>query len=139
MSWKEVVTSRLHRKLLKSTYEYLLCYLYYDLRLTPTRNPPEDQGIREEWKTHAGWHRKEDLYLRRRSNNNQPNLVQQNGDVNDGPSLIDGNGNKNDNKISRGPWGVFGMISIIICCAYVIFVFSKRRGGRDRKKMKDVV
>ena len=127
-----------HRKLLNQLKLFALLPLLH-LRLTPTRNPPEDQGIREEWKTHAGWHRKEDLYLRRRSNNNQPNLVQPNGDVNDGPSLIDGNGNKNVNKISRGPWGVFGMISIIICCAYVIFVFSKRRGGRDRKKMKDVV
>ena len=26
------------------------------------RNPPNEQGIREEWKKQTGWHRKEDIY-----------------------------------------------------------------------------
>ncbi len=27
-------------------------------------NPPEERGIREEWKDHVGWHRKENIFLR---------------------------------------------------------------------------
>mmetsp|Transcript_14402 Transcript_14402/g.30704 ORF Transcript_14402/g.30704 Transcript_14402/m.30704 type:complete len:187 (+) Transcript_14402:116-676(+) len=27
-------------------------------------NPPEERGIRDEWKEHVGWHRKENIFLR---------------------------------------------------------------------------
>lgn len=37
---------------------------YYDelVREVIDENPPEEQGIRPEWKEKVGWHRKEDIY-----------------------------------------------------------------------------
>ena len=112
-----------------------LCYL---------RNPPEEQGLREEWKEQAGWHRKEDVYLRRRQSKNQPDLVQQRGDANKNGSgkqnKIDGNNKKMHVLNPHHSWKVWVILSIMIgCVVFGRMFYSRRRGGKIRKKIEDLV
>mmetsp|Transcript_27769 Transcript_27769/g.50139 ORF Transcript_27769/g.50139 Transcript_27769/m.50139 type:complete len:133 (+) Transcript_27769:53-451(+) len=114
------------------------------VRAVIEENPPEEQGLREEWKEQAGWHRKEDVYLRRRQNKNQPDLVQQRGDANENGSRkqnkIDGNHTKMHVLTPHHSWKVWVILAIMIGC--IVFghcFYSRRRGGKIRKKIEDLV
>lgn len=131
------------------------------------RNPPEEQGFREEWKKQTGWHRKEDIYLR--GGNKQPISEQPKGDINNGDRVsvtqnqdrvadkdkhIQGRqkGHVKEGTVAKN--GVVGrirnhtvgqrsemwvMILLMILCALFANFHSRRRICRGRKKVEDIV
>ena len=104
-----------------------------------SRNPPQEQGVREEWEDHVGWHRKEDLYhLRGRKANKQDG----GGDANNSDLKNDNNKivhlhlyqlkmPRVDNRFSPI---ILGMMMIIICILLGRILNYKWRRKGDRMR-----
>ena len=97
-----------------------------------SRNPPDEQGVREEWEKHIGWHHKEDIRRLRKSNNHaQQRYVK--------PKNIH---NNNDDIPSMRWW--FSSILLFILIIGIIFsrIFSHnkcRKGSKRRKTIESIV
>ena len=93
------------------------------------RNPPDEQGIREEWKKEIGWHRKEDIYSGlRRPKNNATSKVK---------------GLKTQNAINKrqsstlrlssySSWTIFFLLIMLVVC---IIVDRIKRGQKFKHNM----
>ena len=98
---------------------------------TPSsRNPPDEQGVREEWEKHIGWHRKEDIGRLRKNNI----YAQQGSDKNI----------HNDEDLTHFRRWWFSSIVVIILIIGIIFrrIFSHnkcRKGSKRRKTMESIV
>ena len=86
------------------------------------RNPPDEQGIREEWKKEIGWHRKEDIYsgLRRPKNNatsKVKGLKTQNAINKRQSSTL---------RLSYSSWAIFFLLVMLVVCIIVDRIKIKR-------------
>mmetsp|Transcript_15557 Transcript_15557/g.32868 ORF Transcript_15557/g.32868 Transcript_15557/m.32868 type:complete len:133 (+) Transcript_15557:120-518(+) len=114
------------------------------VRAVIEENPPEEQGFREEWNEHTGWHRKEDIYLRRRQDKHHHNL-QQLEDANqevpmDHKKMVDSNHTQgHEVAIHHYSMKAIVILAIMVCgVGFVLRKFPpKRRSGK--KKMEDLV
>lgn len=129
------------------------------------RNPAEEQGVRDEWKRQTGWHRKEDIYLRRRQrhpNQTYPDpadvTMRERGDNEPGNNARSNLQNKNiiadDNQQYPTQMHAFnnhdtlkvcvmlGMVISSVLCIRTVYSnhswkHTRRRG--ERKKIEDLV
>ena len=111
----------------------LIVMISSDFYKSPSsRNPPDEQGVREEWEKHIGWHHKEDIRRLRKSNNHaQQRYVK--------PKNIH---NNNDDIPSMRWW--FSSILLFILIIGIIFsrIFRHnkcRKGSKRRKTIESIV
>ena len=121
------------------------------------RNPPDELGVREEWKVKTGWHRKEDIYLQARqredANNKEGavmrnNLIRHGGDHPPPPAKRHPFVRQDDTKKLWAMSSLIISLVLVVCYSY----FNRNRkykrrsteftcglGGRGRKAVEDIV
>mmetsp|Transcript_13609 Transcript_13609/g.29606 ORF Transcript_13609/g.29606 Transcript_13609/m.29606 type:complete len:131 (-) Transcript_13609:2185-2577(-) len=112
------------------------------VRAVIEEDPPDEQGIRDEWVKQTGWHRKEDIFLRRRHNKKQPDAAKDQGSL---LNKIDGTYQPPLERHNISPHNTFKtwieLLVIMITCVLFVRVFrsSRRKRRTIRKKMEDIV
>ena len=99
------------------------------------RNPPEEQGLREEWTKKTGWHRKEDIRLRGRTAPSKSGIEKRRG------------GHSFAAKDATATWTAWAMVAIVaVGLALCVPMKYGRRNIRHvarvearKKKIADIV
>jgi len=101
------------------------------------RNPPDEQGIREEWQKQTGWHRKEDIYrgLRRPNDNATQRLIL----TSDANNNIKGSKpqraiNKQPSTLRLSSYSSRTISFLLIMLLVFIIVDRIKRGNKIRKR-----
>jgi|EP00970_Alexandrium_tamarense_P008678 hypothetical protein len=110
------------------------------VRAVIEENPPEEQGLREEWNEHIGWHQKENVRLRGRQP--KPDAVPLHQSSEEGEVITkvkksnSPGGNKqplpSEQDVGGERWLI--LICIIGCC--FIFVIYQRKWRTKKVRMK---
>lgn len=100
------------------------------VRAVIIENPPEEPGIRSEWKEHIGWNRKEYVHLRGAGLPAESNLNDANSNI-----KKDGNGDgehnltllRPNNMLFRSLASIVSLLSIVLICLRIRRTKSKTR------------
>jgi hypothetical protein len=102
-------------------------------------NPPEERGVRDEWKHQVGWHRKEDInpgastnQLRGSAPSRRPQQEKENGIVNADPTT------SLKPSASRTAFGLLTMAAFVACILMAMSKLCRHRfplhGVRTKKR-----